>query len=60
MTLRRALDTPEKVAFWAAVDRAAAACSADPSWRRAGIDICPRSFETWPSVEKETKANDRA
>lgn len=39
--------TPERDAFWRAVEESAASARARPAWEHAGIDLNPTHFETY-------------
>lgn len=46
MTIYRYRGTPEARAFWEACERSAALVRNMPSWTKAGINICPSTYET--------------
>lgn len=41
-------------AFWAGVERSAAAIADKPAWMRAGIDLNPEHYETYQSEPSAT------
>lgn len=45
--LTRNTTDAHSAAFWASVERSAAAIKHAPAWMKAGIDINPRHFETY-------------
>jgi len=45
--LTRNTTDANSAAFWASVERSAAAIKHAPAWMKAGIDINPRHFETY-------------
>jgi hypothetical protein len=52
--LTRNTTDANSAAFWASVERSAAAIKHAPAWMKAGIDINPRHFETYePRTESQ-------
>jgi hypothetical protein len=45
--LTRNMSDEKSAAFWASVERTAAAIKDAPAWMKAGVDVNPRHFETY-------------
>jgi hypothetical protein len=57
--LTRNMSDEQSAAFWASVERTAAAIKDAPAWMKAGVDVNPRHFETY-EPQTSTSSEDAA